>query len=599
MTCDEWKKFIQVNIYGQTLQGLQQQGIALETMLSDIGCSKVWIVEGKMYNDDSCHQTTNSNEVSIVTPPVLSTTIADVKCPRFSTPAVSQVDLQRKFTLNLPIKFSEINSSYDEDFDCSHYSDDEINENNDIGELMNDIIQKVSESDKETAIEQTIFSSTINEMNVPRCSTPIIPHIDHHRTFTLNIPDTVSAIVLNEDGDIETDQSIDESATNNHVMKELSDFAGTQFEHNYELSPVKKVPTPRAGTKSLMTVTKSKKLILKRKSAASKLASTSVISRKQRVVLKESTSTDRMKNIRKILKKETSVIPTVENRTQSIQKEIPVSNIKRELSNGNTSQLYSKNVDNLFSVKRELSPIYVMYVGDDIMDYGGEEDTMILDHQEEVVTENLEAVDNQDDDEKEHEDENEHFSGDETAENRNACANKRVSFAEPLIQSSNRKKAEMNKVHIVKCHYDGCNKSYTWRMKYGKTRLVDHAFTHVSHLVLKCNLCEQTFQKIRSVRYHHKKSHPETKLEGCGIKRALDTSRDGTDFVQVWDKCYKNNISLCGAGDLNPFARQDKGIKKGNRVRSTRNSMNPELGSNVVEEEDENGEVGENKSKFL
>ncbi|EFP02845.1 hypothetical protein CRE_28452 [Caenorhabditis remanei] len=642
MTCDEWKKFIQVNIYGQTLQGLQQQGIALETMLSDIGCSKVWIVEGKMYNDDSCHQTTNSNEVSIVTPPVLSTTIADVKCPRFSTPAVSQVDLQRKFTLNLPIKFSEINSSYDEDFDCSHYSDDEINENNDIGELMNDIIQKVSESDKETAIEQTIFSSTINEMNVPRCSTPIIPHIDHHRTFTLNIPDTVSAIVLNEDGDIETDQSIDESATNNHVMKELSDFAGTQFEHNYELSPVKKVPTPRAGTKSLMTVTKSKKLILKRKSAASKLASTSVISRKQRVVLKESTSTDRMKNIRKILKKETSVIPTVENRTQSIQKEIPVSNIKRELSNGNTSQLYSKNVDNLFSVKRELSPIYVdvidfesnsrpednetavyhslensfeenrqqkneyiqndalvfdnqMYVGDDIMDYGGEEDTMILDHQEEVVTENLEAVDNQDDDEKEHEDENEHFSGDETAENRNACANKRVSFAEPLIQSSNRKKAEMNKVHIVKCHYDGCNKSYTWRMKYGKTRLVDHAFTHVSHLVLKCNLCEQTFQKIRSVRYHHKKSHPETKLEGCGIKRALDTSRDGTDFVQVWDKCYKNNISLCGAGDLNPFARQDKGIKKGNRVRSTRNSMNPELGSNVVEEEDENGEMVNNR----
>nr|DAA05838.1 TPA_inf: ZIM-3 [Caenorhabditis remanei] len=582
MTCDKWKKFIQVNIYGQTLQGLHQQGIALETMLSDIGCSKVWIVEGKMYNDDSCHQTVNSSEVSILKAPALSTTIADVKCPRFSTPAVSQVDLQRKFTLNLPIKFSEINSSYDEDFETSHDSGEEskASDDADIEELVNDILQKVSESDKETPIEQTIFSSTITGMNVPRCSTPINQHVDLLQTFDLHIPETVSEIGSNGEDETISDELMEECASNCH---------STSLEYDGNLKHVSLRPhIIRVHTRSMMAMPKSGTLIRKRKSAASKLASTSIISRKQRVVLKESTSTDRMKNILKTLKKETSVIPTVEKLVQSNQKDMPLINIKRELSNENTIHLeYTEYAGNMIPVKPDVplssnnvslmiaviktnnaldSHRQMTYIDYNNGENGGEEETLIIEHHGEEDYEDHCIHDE--------EDENHEIMHtppppglintksilkDNTKVDRGM--KKTVSFKVPK-----NKRSKLDQMHQIKCHFQSCERVFVWKMRYGKQRLLDHAMTHLTEKCLGCRTCDEALSTSNQLRYHYKKFHPEIKCLNFNILEVFNLEREDVAIAEIFRQCYEPQLSIIGKIGKNRNMRREKEKREESQV---------------------------------
>nr|pir hypothetical protein T07G12.9 - Caenorhabditis elegans [Caenorhabditis elegans] len=200
-----------------------------------------------------------------------------------------------------------------------------------------------------------------------------------------------------------------------------------------------------------------------------------------------------------------------------------------------------------------------------------DEDTVLIGNYEEVGTEIDEA-------DEQHNEEN---SEDDEEDESPIPSKKRVSFAVPLVQSRSKQKDEMNKVHIIKCHFDKCNKSYNWRKKYGKLRLVDHAFTHVPHLKMKCNFCDYMCKGIRNIRLHHKKSHPDEQLTGFGIKRYFEipkinvfvlffsvvrTSKKGKDLAKVWDECFKKNRVLQhGSGtdsNLLHFSRQDKGSKR-------------------------------------
>uniref|UniRef100_A0A8R1HR36 Uncharacterized protein n=1 Tax=Caenorhabditis japonica TaxID=281687 RepID=A0A8R1HR36_CAEJA len=106
MTAD-WQPFIQVNIYGRTLRELQQEGIALKSVLNNIGCSKLWIVEGSMYGG----MDTETEYASSIDsePEPLSTTIANVNVPRLSTPIYSKFD-RRQFTMDFTENISYIHS---------------------------------------------------------------------------------------------------------------------------------------------------------------------------------------------------------------------------------------------------------------------------------------------------------------------------------------------------------------------------------------------------------------------------------------------------------------------------------------------------------
>ncbi|EFP03063.1 hypothetical protein CRE_28451 [Caenorhabditis remanei] len=507
MTCDKWKKFIQVNIYGQTLQGLHQQGIALETMLSDIGCSKVWIVEGKMYNDDSCHQTVNSSEVSILKAPALSTTIADVKCPRFSTPAVSQVDLQRKFTLNLPIKFSEINSSYDEDFETSHDSGEEskASDDADIEELVNDILQKVSESDKETPIEQTIFSSTITGMNVPRCSTPINQHVDLLQTFDLHIPETVSEIGSNGEDETISDELMEECASNCH---------STSLEYDGNLKHVSLRPhIIRVHTRSMMAMPKSGTLIRKRKSAASKLASTSIISRKQRDM--------------------TAFKPVL---------------------------LLILN-NNALDSHRQMT-----YIDYNNGENGGEEETLIIEHHGEEDYEDHCIHDE--------EDENHEIMHtppppglintksilkDNTKVDRGM--KKTVSFKVPK-----NKRSKLDQMHQIKCHFQSCERVFVWKMRYGKQRLLDHAMTHLTEKCLGCRTCDEALSTSNQLRYHYKKFHPEIKCLNFNILEVFNLEREDVAIAEIFRQCYEPQLSIIGKIGKNRNMRREKEKREESQV---------------------------------
>ncbi|EGT46083.1 hypothetical protein CAEBREN_14804 [Caenorhabditis brenneri] len=189
MTCDNLNKFIQVNIYGRTLQELSKQGIVLESLLNDIGCSRIWIGEGCMYNSPDSHNTScstesNSKENALIIEqaPVLSTTYATINCPRFSTPAVeNRVDLERKFTLNLPQTISRINSSVVDSWI------EEAEQPEDVENVLHEIVEKV-------ANERENFSTTITKISLPRYSTPIPSHEHFLNESAFKVPDAISEI---------------------------------------------------------------------------------------------------------------------------------------------------------------------------------------------------------------------------------------------------------------------------------------------------------------------------------------------------------------------------------------------------------------------
>uniref|UniRef100_UPI00389B3B33 C2H2-type domain-containing protein n=1 Tax=Caenorhabditis elegans TaxID=6239 RepID=UPI00389B3B33 len=118
-----------------------------------------------------------------------------------------------------------------------------------------------------------------------------------------------------------------------------------------------------------------------------------------------------------------------------------------------------------------------------------------------------------------------------------------MSFAFPLVQSPNKQKEEMNKVHNIKCHFDNCNRKIHWKIRYGKLRLVDHALSHQEEKSIDCQKCEYSCQTTRQMRYHYKKIHANLKMEGFGI---LNIPLQNTKFSDVWNKCFGDQLKTIG-----------------------------------------------------
>ncbi|CAL2028751.1 unnamed protein product [Caenorhabditis brenneri] len=126
----EFRPYVNVRIDGQTIQQLENNGIILQKVLSDLGLTDVTISEGQ------------TEWIRTSSQPILSTTIVSkINLPRYSTPIHFELpDLQRKFTLNLPQAISEIDMNGEDSFRVEY-----SNENESVDMEVQQILEEVVE----------------------------------------------------------------------------------------------------------------------------------------------------------------------------------------------------------------------------------------------------------------------------------------------------------------------------------------------------------------------------------------------------------------------------------------------------------------------
>ncbi|CAB3402277.1 unnamed protein product [Caenorhabditis bovis] len=113
---------------------------------------------------------------------------------------------------------------------------------------------------------------------------------------------------------------------------------------------------------------------------------------------------------------------------------------------------------------------------------------------------------------------------------------------------------DLNRVHTIKCQWPGCVQKYTWKIRYGKLRLMDHALTHCEQKKLPCHVCGFLTQNVRQMRGHYASKHPSQKPKGYGI-RDIPISND--EMRMLWHKCFSNSIGILGeASNEAKFVRQ-------------------------------------------
>ncbi|EGT60417.1 hypothetical protein CAEBREN_30824 [Caenorhabditis brenneri] len=560
MTCDDLNKFIQVNIYGRTLQELSKQGIVLESLLNDIGCSKVWIGEGCMYNSPDSHNTSRSTESNskenaliIEQAPVLSTTYATINCPRFSTPAVeNRVDLERKFTLNLPQKFSRINPSFIDKWI------DEAEQSKDVEDVLHELVEKVVKNREQ-------FSTTITKVNFPRYSTPI--HAQEDYADALNIPDAISEIAT--DGEEEM----------------ISVYGEEPSEERTIVAQEEKEKTVHRGEEEVVAQGKRIKQELKSVPLFSPIKARSM---RKRPVLSRCVTEIKPSYLRKPLSSSHSARPklfenenlektddaskvrtsqmnysfdnTLEPADQSVSSAQLVSPARKKSENvyyelkpmvpvDHVDSLAFQSAESFLEERRE-TPRNEMHYDD--MDYGDNNhmrgydgmergDTMLIDHYEEVGPDADDMDDNESDEELNGDDVDD---GDEMViMDSDVRTTKKVSFAKPLVKRARAKdNDEWSKLYIIKCYYTDCKKTIHWKPRYGKRRLLDHAFSHCKEKFVECSSCEFSCQTTCQMRYHYRKVHADIKMSGFAQKRIVGivsrrkieiAQQDETEIIEV------------------------------------------------------------------
>ncbi|EFP03155.1 CRE-HIM-8 protein [Caenorhabditis remanei] len=179
MTVDSFP-YIDVRLYGRSLQKLKQDGISLKKILEGVGFSGVSIREGRI----------SRGRKKQFTVPSLSTSIANVDVPRSSTPIVSQVDIRKKITWNLQERISEIADDDEEkvDFDSEVDSEEIIEESRksseqkkrdtDVALVLDGIMETVIEKEKTVRSTAAILIPA-DEMTISKFSDPV--------TFNRNI----------------------------------------------------------------------------------------------------------------------------------------------------------------------------------------------------------------------------------------------------------------------------------------------------------------------------------------------------------------------------------------------------------------------------
>ncbi|PIC52771.1 hypothetical protein B9Z55_002741 [Caenorhabditis nigoni] len=529
MSCYEWNTFIQVNIYGQTLETLNQRGVVLETVLNDLGCSKHWITEGKLYNE----QYIDSEDTSTIVVPVLSTTTVEEKCPRFSTPAVSQNELQRKFTLNLPMKFSEINSSFEED-GFSMENDDVI------VELLSELVEKASEEFEvpesnpgNHSTERPLLSTTIVKKG-PRYSTPIASEIDLSEVFALDMPEIFSDIDSNDDDAIVTgmiDPEVQFPSVKKNIFRSISTVSSSAKRRQSkrrlsapDLKGVAQKNKDKPGLKrpSLTRSTTERK--------CSQLKISKFCSMNPEIYRMAETSEARIDSNRSQEKGEAAV------RTFEVPE--PHDEPHDSLSMPHYHEMENIVYDQSFN----------QY---DFDEEGGDyhsipeesEETLQIDMYTPPPLPNtiktksiMKSVDGP------------------TIGNK-----KSVSFKTPP-------KNRDNTLHIIQCCFKGCKKGLQWRRKYGKIHLANHVLSHLKEKCIKCKNCDFRANSVTQIRYHYKTKHSDVKMEGFGV---LSLQFEDVNIGAIWEKCYKKQLHIVGRITNNPLAQRRTVRKNDNNAPRT------------------------------
>uniref|UniRef100_A0A1I7TCC3 C2H2-type domain-containing protein n=1 Tax=Caenorhabditis tropicalis TaxID=1561998 RepID=A0A1I7TCC3_9PELO len=574
MTCDDWKTFIQVNIYGQTLQDLNQKGIG------EIGCPNVWIGEPIMYNAASSQLCSSNQSFNDVEPeldsmnqvPVLSTTLATGKCPRFSTPAVSQFAVDRKFTLNLPENYSRISSNGEEMLQVTDDND------HDVEKVLNEMIEIISGSGKE---KKVVLSTTVTKIGVPRSSTPILSEVNVLETVTLNLHEAISDIESNDDGEVISEQE----------EARLENKAYLKRKHEEDIKSLTYISARRRRTRRLSAPNLINNV---------KIVHGSPEPKKKRPALSRSTTQRKLPVPGDISSKAHSFNVDFIGQKMGFQDEneaavenspiyYPVET-DQEFTDNFVTSMRIEHEEEVMNKSAETKPFPMLGTSEDLYSSGQFEPIVYSDLA--VMKTEVSAHEQQNDsapghtmsgdvsmnmDYGENEMEGNYFSaseGDETE----------VMMVEELSQghftppppgliktkiylernSKNKrtsKQRKLDETHQIKCHFKDCDKTYAWRSKYGKLRLVDHALTHVPNLELKCELCDHTCKGIRSIRYHHKSGHSGVEMKGFGIRQVVTTQK-GIDFANIWETCFKKNPAIRNNGCLIQLERNERGRKQ-------------------------------------
>ncbi|UMM14160.1 hypothetical protein L5515_002081 [Caenorhabditis briggsae] len=242
MGAAEGQPIINIRIFGKSLKQLAKDGISLESLLISIGLTNVEITEEIPYQ------------------PTLSTTVCNEDVPRCSTPNNRQLDLRRKITFNLPERISEITPNSDDNFSIDNQW------KLDVDEVINRLLEVVEENIHRIPLVQNVFgrfsvesfpvyptfdfphprindqptlSTTVCNLEVPRCSTPNNQQLDIQRKFTLNLLERISEITPNTDDNFSVDNQwkLDVDEVINRLLEVVGENVQT-VSAQFESSPV-------------------------------------------------------------------------------------------------------------------------------------------------------------------------------------------------------------------------------------------------------------------------------------------------------------------------------------------------------------------------
>ncbi|KAF1770151.1 hypothetical protein GCK72_001969 [Caenorhabditis remanei] len=567
--------YIQVNIYGKTLQQLKKEGITLKSVLNEIGCPQHWIGEVSIFTGEF------NKESSL-----LSTTIANVKLPRCSTRVIPHIEPRTSFTLNMEQKISEIDED-DEMIDV------------DVEEVLSDLLNEVDvlkQTEKKAALP--LLSTTIANSEFPRYSTPIPFEDDLGSNFTLNFSHDVSNIASDAEEELVSDYSLhfQESVKNNDSIvnvtsDSLSGRSKENDDHTLSLTTTKE-STKRAPERCSTTPAKIYKreveefgapkreiaalrtnsepavcpnfndslyqsgpLIIKLQNSEQENGDQPENYGNSESSLDKNTTEDREEAFYSIPRNEVTGPLSYNVPVTASSLEIPGVALKLELNsfgflnNNNDEMLASHDVIQNQNVYHELKPVGRLLSYSPVPLYNSYCDNEVNegDSYHSIPKER----------EGEDDDETLQMNSEHTrtqyspplwpdkirtksilkaaGSNVDSKEKKVVSFKVPSSKIEKRRNSATS--HTIVCSFEGCGKQIHWKVQYGKLRLVSHALTHQEKNHMPCRNCDFKCQTVGQMRYHYKKTHSDVKMTGFGI---MDIQYEDIDIDDVWQKCFGN-----------------------------------------------------------
>ncbi|VDO23207.1 unnamed protein product [Haemonchus placei] len=115
-----------------------------------------------------------------------------------------------------------------------------------------------------------------------------------------------------------------------------------------------------------------------------------------------------------------------------------------------------------------------------------------------------------------------------------------------LSEEPNYKRAHLLTDGIDQCKFkeqdnrssEGCGKELVYRRRYGKLRLLDHVRTHFSKAVKLCKVCDYKAPCPRSVYRHHKVKHGDLPYTGPA---SAETKNDMEQLLQLYKQCFPDD----------------------------------------------------------